>query len=161
MARIIISLLLIAGIGGIVSNDASAAVPGDMLYPFKTGVNESLGRLFSATESSKARFAADIAHQRLGELQTLTQNGTLTPSVEKDLITCFDTEVADMTNAIKLMETNYDYDAALSIATQFQTTLAAHIAVLTALHSSDVAHVQSALDSMSALISDLSQKITK
>ncbi len=161
MARITISLVLIAAIAGMVANNASAAVPGQMLYPFKTNVNESLGRLFSVTDASKARFAADLAHQRLLELQTLTENGSLTPDTKKELMDSFDTEVKDMTDAVNFMQTEYAYGSALDIVTQFQKTLSDHIAILTALHSDTLPHLQQTLDATSQMMSVLSQQIVK
>lgn len=159
MARIIFSLLLIAGIAGTVSNHASVAVPGNFLYPFKTGVNESLGRLFSATYESKAVYAAELAHERLLELQTLTQEAALSAETEARLMRCFDAEVDSFKAALDLMQTNYDNKTALAIVKGFQNTLGNHIAVLTALRSDSVPHLQQTLDSLSELNSTLSQNI--
>lgn len=45
MAKLIISLLLVASLAGIVAGAASTSGPGDMLYPFKTHVNDPIAAL--------------------------------------------------------------------------------------------------------------------
>jgi hypothetical protein len=42
MAKIFISLLIIASFGGIVASFAETAHPGSPLYSFKTGVNDNV-----------------------------------------------------------------------------------------------------------------------
>lgn len=56
---------------------AENSLPGDFLYPVKTGVNERVARAFSATPAAKARLAAAIAERRLAEADALARAGRL------------------------------------------------------------------------------------
>ena len=57
---------------------AQGALPGDMLYPVKTEVNENIRTAFTFGADAKANLQADLLEERLEEAQALHAQGRLT-----------------------------------------------------------------------------------
>ena len=161
MAKIIISLLLIASIAGIATTASSTSVPGDPLYPFKVYVVEPIGQVLSFTQNEKVAFSTELAQNRLTEFQTLVQNHTLTSANEVSLMSAFDTQFDDASSSISALVAKGDYPDALQATANFQTMLSAQVAALTSLGAPAISHLQATLDTLSALNAELSAKITK
>jgi len=78
LASIIAAILLLTG-GG-TSLAAESSVPGDILYPIKTEVNERVIEVFKRNEEKRADWSARQAERRLEEANHLLEDGRLTPA---------------------------------------------------------------------------------
>ena len=96
---------------------AQGAVPGDMLYSVKIGVNENIRSAFALSANAEAKLQVDLLEERLEEAQTLYADGYLTTDAEvmitnniksqakitADAVAKCDTEVAaDMNTRVKV-----------------------------------------------------------
>ncbi|HVY72446.1 MAG TPA: DUF5667 domain-containing protein [Candidatus Paceibacterota bacterium] len=151
MTKIFLSLIAIGALGGIFTLASGSAVPGSVLYPFKIGVCESIGRIVAVDETSKASFSLEIIRQRLLELQILEQNGTATPDRQEYLLSAFDTEVKRVQDEITVLQVEEKFDEAKALAVSYQNILSKQIAVFNALGSPAVPHLQAALNDAQAL----------
>jgi len=160
MAKIIIALLLIASLAGIVTSASLNALPGSPLYPFKINVTEKVGQFLTFTNYEKTEFSEDIAETRLGELQALFQNGTLTSAVEVQLISAFDTQTTTVETGVQTLVQKGDPIDALQILEDFQTSVANAVATLPS-DSSIALHLQTTLASLSALSGSIATSTIK
>jgi hypothetical protein len=85
----IIIAIILAGGASITANNA---LPGDMLYGVKVGVNENVEKAFSLSAEAKARTAEKHAEERLEEAEKLSAEGKLTADVKADLVTKFNAQ---------------------------------------------------------------------
>jgi len=58
-------------VGGGVSRVAESSIPGDILYGFKTGVNEEIKGFLATSPESAAAFEVDLAERRVSELERM------------------------------------------------------------------------------------------
>lgn len=145
MTKIFLSLIAIASLGGIFALASGSAVPGSILYPFKVGVCESIGRIIALDDTSKGNFSLEIARQRLIELQILEQNGTATPDKRTYLLNAFDSETKHIQDQVTVLQVEEKYQEAKVLAMTYQNLLSQQIAVFSALGSPAVPHLQAAL----------------
>lgn len=80
-------ILIAVMIGGGTTLAAQGAVPGDLLYPVKTGVNENIRGAFAMSADSEARLQASILEERLEEAQELQAKGSLTGETAQTVAT--------------------------------------------------------------------------
>ena len=80
-AALIIALLTSTG----VSYAAEGSLPGDVLYPVKIHVNESLRSTLARSDAAKAKVDADMATRRLVEAERLKQEGRLDQAAKNEL----------------------------------------------------------------------------
>lgn len=64
---------------------AERAVPGDVLYPVKTRINESVRAQFADTPYEKIAFETELMERRIAEVRLLAREGKLTDKVEAQL----------------------------------------------------------------------------
>jgi hypothetical protein len=85
--RLMKATLLIALIVGLGSTSFAAqnSIPGDLLYPIKTNVNENVRAALAIGADSEARLQADILKERLEETQKLAARGELKGEVAADV----------------------------------------------------------------------------
>ena len=114
MPFIVIALLLSAAIGGGVSVVAQSALPGDMLWSFKT---EVLERLHSGDDISAIQ-------TRLQEAEELAAQGKLNTEIQAKLVSNITAHAAAAEKQITESESRGDYAAASAIATNLQAALA-------------------------------------
>jgi hypothetical protein len=77
-------IALMVGLGG-TSFAAQNSIPGDLLYPIKTNVNENVRAALAIGADSEARLQADILKERLEEAQTLAARGELKGDLAADV----------------------------------------------------------------------------
>lgn len=90
--------LVLALLGGGTSFAAEGALPGDVLYPVKVHVNESVQEALAFSSESKANVNADLAARRLDEAQQLAAQGKLSTTTAATLAANFKTH-ADKADA--------------------------------------------------------------
>jgi hypothetical protein len=127
VAIALVAVLLISS-GGI-SYAAEGALPGDILYPIKVGVNEQVRSALAVTPEDKASVAADRAVARLDEASALATEGKLTPAAEASLTSAFAAQADAATQHMDALK-DKDSSAAITVASDFESELAAHVEML-------------------------------
>lgn len=115
---------------------ARGALPGDTLYPVKTGFNERVQAAFAVNANAKVAFQSELAEKRAVEAKALKARGTLTQEqaarlkaeikqhqmLAANIVTTHDIEVTSdvkerFTLAINEFNTAVEGDVSLAIAT--------------------------------------------
>ncbi|MDD5318329.1 MAG: hypothetical protein PHF79_00700 [Candidatus Pacebacteria bacterium] len=101
------SLAVVLLVGGSTVFAANRALPGDILYPVKTGVNEKVARfIHSVSPASEATFELGLVNERLQEAEQLNQKNALNPEnkveIKKEVI---DQTVRAVQASVKLDQT--------------------------------------------------------
>ena len=79
-----LSFLIVIGYGSSMTLAAEGALPGDILYPIKTRVNEPVARLITATSpAAEATFETKLLEKRLEEVETLDTREKLDPELKR------------------------------------------------------------------------------
>lgn len=151
-------ILLAVMIGGGTSLAAQGSVPGDILYPIKTSVNENIRGALAVSVDSEAKLQANLLEERLKEAQELQAKGRLTGDTATKVATNISAQtnranaVADRSSEPVQVETkakialsiqnflattNLDATLAAEISPSVATTMATSIA--TSKMSSDLA----------------------
>lgn len=74
----VFALLLVA----VIPIAAERSVPGDVLYPIKTNINEGVRAQFANSPYEKVAFETELLERRVAEARLLARNGELTEEVE-------------------------------------------------------------------------------
>ncbi len=81
---VFLSIIIIVSYGSSITSAAEGTLPGDILYPVKTGVIEPVARLVSASSpSSEASFETKLLEKRLEEVEILTAKKNLDPALKQ------------------------------------------------------------------------------
>ena len=131
------ALVLILIIGTGTSYAAQSALPGDVLYPIKTNINEAVEGAFSTSAASQAQWNATLATRRLEEAETLASEGRLSPVAQSEIETQFSAHAADFDNAVAtLKKTPEDIATVADVQSDLEASLNAHAAILSDLSAS-------------------------
>jgi hypothetical protein len=121
---------LILSISGGVSYAAEDSAPGDLLYPVKVSVNEKVESSLALSSEAKAAVEAKLAARRLKEAGDLAANNKFDARAKAELSANF-AEHADAAVKETKDVKSKDASAAIDLASNFETDLAAHEALLT------------------------------
>src|SRR4051812_25196050 len=94
--------LLIVGAG--TATAASHALPGQILYSFKLGVNEPVRSLLIFDADTKAAFEADLAAERAEEANELFVSGHLDEETQVRLSNNFDSHVSQVQSRLERLQ---------------------------------------------------------
>lgn len=131
---IILVLSLLFGTGTLASVSAEKALPGDVLYPVKIGVNENVKSLFAVSNESEAKLKASFAETRLKEAEILASEGRLNNETRKTIETRFTSQSEEVKHRLNVLKNQENGKAsALSISSDFEASLRAHANVLSAI----------------------------
>jgi len=113
-------ILLAVMIGGGTSLAAQAAVPGDFLYPVKTGVNENIRGALAISADSEAKLQANLLEERIEEAQKLQAEGRLTDANSKTVAANIltQTTAANVAAAESSTQTGIETKARIDLALQ-------------------------------------------
>ncbi len=124
-----IAIILALLLSGSASYAAEGSMPGDLLYPVKVGINEKVGSALAVSAESKAALEAKFAERRLSEAANLAVENKLTADNSAKLSNDFaghaDSAVAETRKLEK-----QDASAAIGFASNFESNLVAHEALL-------------------------------
>lgn len=123
------ALLALVFLSGSVSYAAEGSLPGDTLYPVKVSINEELRTAFALTPFARATWTAARAERRLEEAVALARDGLLTPEMNAFIATIFAEQADEAAQSVNALEAE-DAPAAISLASRFETRVAAHDALL-------------------------------
>jgi Domain of unknown function (DUF5667) len=124
-----IALVLVIGLSSGTAFAAQSALPGQPLYAVKINVNEKVATALATTPQAKAQVNAQLATTRLEEAETLASTGKLDATTTAQLADNFAAHAtAAQANTASLQA--QDPGAAAQIGAEFDSTLAAHGAIL-------------------------------
>ena len=87
-------VVLVVFIGGGTTSAAQGALPGDLLYPVKVSINETVEVALAPTPAAKAEVQVRLAERRVEEAQKLSLQGRLNKKTAKILSDDFDEHAA-------------------------------------------------------------------
>lgn len=122
---IVLGLLL----SGTASYAAEGALPGDLLYPVKIGVNEKVGSALALSAESKATLEAKFAERRLSEATNLAADNRLTADTSSKLSNDFAKHADEAVAETEKIEKK-NPSIAIGLASNFESNLVAHEALL-------------------------------
>ncbi|MEK7613617.1 MAG: DUF5667 domain-containing protein [Patescibacteria group bacterium] len=147
------SFFILVFVGGGVAQAAERAVPGDLLYPVKTAVNEEVRVAFAGSPEAQADVEAWRAERRLEEAQQLAVKESLTEERKDRLEENFDAHALRVEERIALISEN-DPVLATELASRFEASLTAHEAILASLETEKTESVKEKVRSRLAKIGE-------
>ncbi|MFI5205405.1 MAG: DUF5667 domain-containing protein, partial [Candidatus Paceibacterales bacterium] len=126
LAITLASLLLCVLVGGVASASATAALPGDLLYPVKVGFNEKIMQALAFSQKDKLQVSINLAQTRLQETEKLMVSNKLTSQNEAQLEVGFKDQADNAAHSLK----NISRDSGADASSDFTALLKAHASVL-------------------------------
>lgn len=123
-------LIIMTLAGGGVSMAAEGTLPGDLLYPVKVNINEEVRASLTFSEEASANWEARRAGRRLEEAQKLAAKGEVNEEVRTKLEERFGAHADRVEARIEKIQARGDINAAVDIASNFETSLKAHERIL-------------------------------
>jgi len=150
-------LFLCVGVG--TSYAAEGALPGDVLYPVKIHVNESVQGALAVSNEAKAQWNVTRASRRLAEAETLAQEGKLTPAAQSDIESQFDQTTSDFNaNVRALAAATSSAPAVAAVTSALAVTLGQHDVALAEVASTSSPQSRIAIDALRTKVRDRVQQ---
>lgn len=130
MPLVLFAIVVAAALGGGATVTAADALPGDILWGFKTGVTEHIQGALAADDRAKARWDIAIVAKRLDEAQKLAGESKLDANAQAALTASIELYTHDIAGRIHALQTAGRTDAAAEVAARFQAQLARHAPAL-------------------------------
>ena len=127
IAAVLVLGLFVSSAG--ISYAAENALPGDLLYPIKTQVNEPVQGALAISSAAKTAWAMDVAGTRVEEAATLAAEGRLSPVTQQELQINFEQHAQQATVAITEAASSSP-EAGSEAAVRFEAQLSEYQAVL-------------------------------
>ena len=127
MAKLLILTLMT---GGGISFAAEQALPGDILYPIKIGVNEEARGWLEFSSEAKANWEVERAQRRLEEAEQLASEGSLNTETRAVIEANFRAHSEKVKDRIAEFENKENFNAAADVGSNFETSLKAHEKIL-------------------------------
>ncbi|OGF69211.1 hypothetical protein A2643_04095 [Candidatus Nomurabacteria bacterium RIFCSPHIGHO2_01_FULL_39_220] len=125
----IISIVVIfSGIG--VSFAAERALPGDILYPVKVGVNEEARGLVALSDEKKVKWLATVAERRIEETETLVKENRLDSSAKDKIEKNFEEKTKKIEEKLKSIAEKSNSVEAEEVSRNLENALERHEGVL-------------------------------
>ncbi|MEK6615715.1 MAG: DUF5667 domain-containing protein, partial [Bacteroidota bacterium] len=121
----VLSAVVLFGVvgGGTLSFAAEAALPGDVLYPVKTGINEPVHRVVLFTPQEKADWDVRLVERRLDEISKLSESNSISPEAKARIENRLEIYTNRVKNNIDTFENEEDYEKANEVLEKLNTTL--------------------------------------
>lgn len=113
---------------------AERAVPGDILYAVKTGINEPIQSQFANTSYEKIEFETRLMERRIAEARVLARKGELTDEVKSQIAETMKVHSASVQKEISLLRED-DVEGAAIAQIAYTSSLEAQSVVLGAVGS--------------------------
>ncbi len=123
MPLMIIAALLI---GGGTSFAAESALPGDILYLVKVGINEEVRGWASLSSEDSANWEVQKASRRLDEAEKLASQGKLDTNTSVNIEENFGAHADAVNKKIEDFKEKKNFRAAADVSSNFETSLKAH-----------------------------------
>lgn len=118
--------IIMALAGGGVSLAAEGTLPGDILYPVKVNINEEVRAALTFSEEASTKWEVRRAERRLEEAQELAFGAEVKEEVRTKLEERFEAHADRVEARIEKMQAKGSVQAAVDIASNFETSLKAH-----------------------------------
>ena len=128
-----IILGLVVAISMSTSYAAEGTLPGDVLYPVKTTVNEEVRGWFAFSSKGQLAYEQNIAERRLEEAEQLAFHGRLNDETRAEIVERFNERASRVEEHIEKLED----ESAVEASSDFEARLKAHGAILVHLTSKD------------------------
>lgn len=125
MPFIVIALLVTATLGGGTAAAAQASLPGDLLWGFKTHINEGVARALAPSDIAKADLDLGAIQTRLRETTRLSATGRLSEKAQADIAANITSHTAHIKRTIETLRANGETRTAANLAARYQADLAA------------------------------------
>jgi hypothetical protein len=145
IAAVLVLALFASSVG--ISYAAENALPGDVLYPIKTDVNEPVQGALATTASAKAAWAMSVAGERVQEAATLAAEDKLSTSTQQALQSNFETH-ADIAAQAIAQQASSSPTASAETAISFQAQLAEYQNVLAQVGSTTMSNTMPLADAI-------------
>ncbi len=122
----IAAFALVLVVAGVTSAQAENALPGDILYPIKVGVNEKIKMVLAFSSKQKTNLAMQFANLRLQEAEKLATEGKITKQNQIQIEDNFEAQAKSVTNEIKNLNKIKKNDDAQKFSNDFQANLRDH-----------------------------------
>lgn len=121
----VLSAVVLLGVvgGGTLSFAAEAALPGDVLYSVKTGINEPVHRVVLFTPQEKADWDVRLVERRLDEISKLSESNNISPEAKARIENRLEVYTNRVKNNIDTFENEEDYEQANEVLEKLNTTL--------------------------------------
>jgi hypothetical protein len=160
MPIIAIALVLAAALGGETAYLAQTSLPGDVLWGFKTSINEPLRGALTQGDQAKAQWDVAVVLERLAEASRLAAQGRLDAAAQAQVTSSVDQHARDVAALVAKLQSEGKLREAADVAAHFQSALATAAASLGSAvgtpttTSPIVTHVRSTLDAAASLSAD-------
>lgn len=114
-----------------VSYAAESALPDDVLYPFKVGINENVRASFTFSEEARAQWELRRVERRLGEAAALAAKGRLSPQLSAVLEQQLHRHTAALRGEFDHLSRGGNGAVVVALRADLESTLSAHEFVLT------------------------------
>lgn len=121
------ALVLALVVGGSISFAAEGALPGDLLYPVKVSVNESVRGAIAISSEAKTEWNSELIERRLQEAEELANEGKLDEDTRSEIESNIETHFADIETRISA---EGDNDRAAEVSSRLETALRGHEQIL-------------------------------
>ncbi len=153
-AGLVVGVMAVSSMG-ILAHGAEAALPGDILYPIKTNVNEVLYGIVIGNEiNGRLKVHYTILHRRFREIEALTREGRLTSEFSQQVQGDLLNKIGDIRKTVESLEREERYADATDAALQLKTFLAEHEVFLEKV--SVLSGASTTKDAVSSLITEVS-----
>lgn len=126
-----LALALVFGVS--TSYAAERALPGDILYAVKIGINEPVQGAFAVSGSAKTQWNTELIERRLEEAESLAAAGKLTPEIRTEIQTKLEQTSIAFNKSVEELESSDDSAAIAAAHSEYEASLQGHERVLTAL----------------------------
>ncbi|MBI2578047.1 MAG: hypothetical protein HYV77_04430 [Candidatus Wildermuthbacteria bacterium] len=133
MRIFIAAALAVALMGGAVSAAAEGALPGDMLYPVKVGVNENAYSVLAFSSEAKVDWELERVDRRLKEMERLALDGRLDDSRKSRTESRLEDHVDSILSLVGKFENGGDEEAVTEVLSELEAVLRAHGGVFSSL----------------------------
>lgn len=132
-----IALILTLLASGSASYAANGSLPGDILYPVKIYVNETVEGMLAVSDEAQARFHARLAGERLEEAEQLAAEGNLDAGIRADIEANLENHISKAEEREKRLEDQNKMDAAAGVNAELETSLRVHGNILNIIAGSE------------------------
>lgn len=129
-------LMIALAVGGGTTYAAEGSVPGDLLYPVKLEVNESIKSGVALSNRSEAALQARLAEERLKEAEILAAEGRLTVEAANELSARVKNHYEEAEARNQAAEANGDYESSATTRASLEGTFRTYADVLNQLNVS-------------------------
>ncbi|PJE51277.1 MAG: hypothetical protein COV29_00780 [Candidatus Yanofskybacteria bacterium CG10_big_fil_rev_8_21_14_0_10_36_16] len=125
-----IAIIIAVIFGGGVSFAAENSLPGDTLYPIKTGINEEVRGWIALSDEAEAKWQYRLAERRLEEAEEIAVNSELKEEVRLNIENNFEKHNEKIELLIAELESKDKLNAAVDLNSRLESSLKAHEQIL-------------------------------